>query len=34
MRNALSEGTFDEFVADFYERRGLPVPPLADVEAE
>ncbi|KZN45802.1 tRNA guanosine(34) transglycosylase Tgt [Pseudoalteromonas luteoviolacea] len=34
MRNALSEGTFEEFVADFYERRGLTVPPLADVEAE
>ncbi|NSY35623.1 tRNA guanosine(34) transglycosylase Tgt [Pseudoalteromonas sp. JC28] len=31
MRNALSEGTFDEFVEDFYARRGIPVPELADV---
>ncbi|AUJ71327.1 tRNA guanosine(34) transglycosylase Tgt [Pseudoalteromonas sp. NC201] len=31
MRNALSEGTFDEFVEDFYARRGIAVPELADV---
>ncbi|MDO4223459.1 MAG: tRNA guanosine(34) transglycosylase Tgt, partial [Acinetobacter sp.] len=30
MRQALDDGTFDEFVADFYARRGLDVPPLAD----
>ena len=27
MRDALDNGTFDEFVADFYARRGLEVPP-------
>ncbi|KJY91064.1 tRNA-guanine(34) transglycosylase [Pseudoalteromonas piscicida] len=31
MRNALSEGKFDEFVEDFYARRGIAVPELADV---
>jgi queuine tRNA-ribosyltransferase len=30
LRNAIAEGKLDEFVADFYARRGLPVPPLAD----
>lgn len=30
LRNAISEGKLDEFVADFYSRRNLPVPPLAD----
>lgn len=29
MRTALSEGTFDAFLEDFYGRQGLPVPPLA-----
>ncbi|CCQ11064.1 tRNA-guanine transglycosylase [Pseudoalteromonas luteoviolacea B = ATCC 29581] len=32
LRNAIAEGKLDEFVADFYARRGLPVPPLADNE--
>ncbi|WMN58342.1 tRNA guanosine(34) transglycosylase Tgt [Pseudoalteromonas xiamenensis] len=32
LRNAISEGKLDEFVADFYARRGLPVPPLAENE--
>jgi len=27
MRNALSEGTFDDFLVDFYGRQGLEVPP-------
>ena len=27
IRNALDNGTFDEFVQDFYDRRGLEVPP-------
>ncbi len=27
MRDALDNGTFDEFVHDFYARRGLEVPP-------
>ena len=27
MRDALDNGTFDEFVTDFYARRGLEVPP-------
>ena len=27
MRDALDNGTFDEFVQDFYARRGLEVPP-------
>ncbi len=26
IRNALDHGTFDEFVTDFYTRRGLEVP--------
>ncbi|KAF7768714.1 queuine tRNA-ribosyltransferase [Pseudoalteromonas citrea] len=30
LRNAIGEGKLDEFVADFYARRDLPVPPLAD----
>jgi queuine tRNA-ribosyltransferase len=30
LRNAIGEGKLDEFVADFYARRNLPVPPLAD----
>ena len=30
MREALSEGTFDEFLEDFYGRQGLPVPPLPE----
>lgn len=29
MREALSSGTFNEFVSDFYARQGLEVPPLA-----
>ncbi|SIN78038.1 tRNA-guanine transglycosylase [Sulfurivirga caldicuralii] len=29
MREAIEAGTFEAFVADFYARRGLPVPPLA-----
>lgn len=32
MREALSEGRFDDFVADFYARQELPVPPLELVE--
>ncbi|MFC0117597.1 tRNA guanosine(34) transglycosylase Tgt [Pseudoalteromonas xiamenensis] len=32
LRNAIAEGKLDEFVADFYARRGLPVPPLAENE--
>lgn len=28
MRDALDAGTFDQFVEDFYQKRGLPVPPL------
>ena len=27
IRDALEQGTFDEFVTDFYTRRGLDVPP-------
>ena len=27
MRDALDKGTFDDFVEDFYKRRGLEVPP-------
>lgn len=30
IRQALDEDKFDEFVADFYARRGLDVPPLAE----
>ncbi|NMP31978.1 tRNA guanosine(34) transglycosylase Tgt [Thalassotalea sp. M1531] len=30
LRDAIEAGTLDDFVADFYARRGLPVPPLAE----
>lgn len=30
LRRALDAGTFDDFVDDFYAKRGLPTPPLAD----
>jgi queuine tRNA-ribosyltransferase len=30
LRNAISNGKLDEFVADFYARRGQEVPELAD----
>ncbi len=30
MRTALAEGTFTQFLEDFYGRQGLPVPPLPD----
>jgi len=30
LRDAIETGTLDDFVADFYARRGLPVPPLAE----
>jgi len=30
LRKALEEGTLSAFVEDFYAKRGLPVPPLAD----
>jgi queuine tRNA-ribosyltransferase len=29
IRNAIDEDRFDEFVKEFYERRGREVPPLA-----
>jgi queuine tRNA-ribosyltransferase len=32
LRNAIAEGKLDEFVEDFYAKRGLPVPPLAETE--
>ncbi|CAH9054216.1 Queuine tRNA-ribosyltransferase [Pseudoalteromonas sp. CIP111854] len=32
LRNAISKGELDAFVADFYARRGQPVPPLAETE--
>ncbi len=31
MRDALDNGTFDEFVQDFYARRGLEVPPCPKI---
>jgi len=34
MREALTEGRFDEFVVDFYARQDLPVPPLEADPAE
>ncbi|MFD2167830.1 tRNA guanosine(34) transglycosylase Tgt [Thalassotalea euphylliae] len=30
LRDAIEAGTLDDFVEDFYARRGLPVPPLAE----
>ena len=30
LRKALDEGTLSAFVEEFYAKRGLPVPPLAD----
>jgi len=30
LRAALEQGKFDDFVEEFYAKRGLPVPPLAD----
>ena len=30
MRDALDNGTFDEYVQDFYARRGLEVPPCPE----
>lgn len=30
LRDAIEQGKLDDFVADFYARRGLPVPPLAE----
>jgi queuine tRNA-ribosyltransferase len=32
LRNAIAENKLDEFVADFYARRGLPVPELKQIE--
>ncbi|MFT5634921.1 MAG: queuine tRNA-ribosyltransferase [Cognaticolwellia sp.] len=34
LRDAIEQGKLDEFVADFYALRDLPVPPMADSEAE
>ncbi|WP_448212739.1 tRNA guanosine(34) transglycosylase Tgt [Colwellia sp. MEBiC06753] len=34
LRDAIEAGTLDEFVEDFYARRGLPVPPLAEGSAQ
>ncbi|ASP50028.1 tRNA guanosine(34) transglycosylase Tgt [Cognaticolwellia beringensis] len=34
LRGAIEQGKLDEFVADFYALRDLPVPPLAGSEAE
>jgi len=30
IRDALEQGTFDDFVTDFYQRRGLEVPPCPE----
>lgn len=34
LRGAIEQGKLDEFVADFYARKGLAVPPLGQVAAE
>lgn len=34
LRGAIEQGKLDDFVADFYARRGLAVPPLGQVAAE